>query len=289
MEESQYYMEARRAPVKTEKAVEYFLYSLYIMLIFGILNSISGIIALYGMGGGYNYTAMGNNTHPGMGLMGFGALMLTLGCAVTILMILYVVLLIMGILSFRSGKNEFGGKHSSSVSKGVFSFVLVILSIVAGILITAIMMSSLIMASLNNDEERLWSLMRGYAILLSLVFSLLLNTFLGLTYTFMVKEIAPEDKRKFLYAGLFMFILAGLVAFLVTSFMLPQHMPADMSDMGSASSNARNISNIGSLLSIIGVVLFIIPYKALLDGIKSLKILPQQEDGEGQKENPPVY
>ena len=263
----------KKTLLKTEKGVEYFLYSLYIMLVFGILSAISGIMALYGTNVNYNHTAMQNNTTAGMGAMsGAGGALLAIGCGVTLLMIIYAVLLILGVIHFNSGKKEFGEKHSSAVSKGVISFILVIFSVIAGFVIISMMISSIMVATINQNEGQIWPIIREYGIVLSIVLSFFLYTFLGLTYTMMIRETCPSDKRKFLYLGLAFFVIAGIIGVLATYFFLPVHLEGTLEEVSRYSSNARNVSNIGSLASFVGILFFIVPYKSLLEQIRNSEI-----------------
>jgi hypothetical protein len=192
----------------------------------------------------------------------------TIACVTLLLLIISFILIIVGIVNFNQGKNEFPGKHPGSVTAGTIFFILWLIMFFGSIV------APFMLFSFSGDVEEVWDNIRN-TIIITAVLSFLSILFMGLMYVFLVKDIGLPADVKILWIGFFLFIISGIIS-VALAFLL---LPGDVGDLSSSelqtlSSGADAVRGFGGVAQIIGFILFFIAYKHTLTGLQTGQIQP---------------
>jgi MFS family permease len=255
-----------RMQSNTEQGVKYYYYALLILLISVLLAFIVAIIAIASL-----YSVItGTPTESDIsGIMGILLIIGIIACVMLIMLLISFIFVIIGLVKFNQGKNEFSPEHAKSVGLGTFFFILWIIFIALNFVVPFIFGPSIF-----ADPDAALESQRNSAVIGS-VLSLLGIIFSGLMLQYMVKEIAPESDKKLMMFGLILFIVAGVISLAITIVFLPSAV-GDMTteEVIQLSSGSGAIQSIGGIMQVIGLALFVLAYRNVLSGFQAGRIQP---------------
>ncbi|MDG6220410.1 MAG: hypothetical protein QCI38_03055 [Candidatus Thermoplasmatota archaeon] len=180
-------------------------------------------------------------------------LVMSVCCFAILLLIVAVVLLVLGVLRFRKGKNEFSTLHRDNVSKGFFCFILAVIMFVLLILIPISMYLSIMNAMSGAGmmtPQGLIATIIAYAVI-----NMIFWMSMALTFYFMIAGIAlPGDAAKSKVAIL-LFLVSGLISLLIVIAATSGTMTPD------ALNGLMNAQYLIFFLQLIGYLLFFSAYR----------------------------
>jgi MFS family permease len=260
----------------TEKGVKNFYWALLLYIIIALLGFVIALIAMITLPS----IASGSAEDAVSGAIGMLVMVATLACIVLLLALLALIFFLIGIYNFNNGKNEFPGRHTSSVNMGLIFFLLVIVMIIAQIAVPF-----MIGFSVAADVDEMWEGVRTRAIT-GAVIGMLSSIFMGLMFMFMIKEIAPPTEQNKLKLGFLLVMIGGVISVVITFIMLPSDVgDLTTSEVNSISSGATSISSLGGIVGFIGYIFFLLAYKSTLKGFEMGQIQPEA----GAAPPPPGY
>jgi len=178
------------------------------------------------------------------------------------------IIMIAGLITFYTGRKEFGEKHENNVRKAL---ILIIISILVAVVLTVAVMFMAFSAFMSSSETTSTEGASSLIIVLAVVSAVLG----GLTYYFGLIELEDETGRNILFAG----IISSIAISAITSFYVAGWLGDFLGEISTTSSYStiafnQNIGGIG-LLGIIPSLLFLYAFYIPYNRIKEGELKPQ--------------
>jgi hypothetical protein len=196
--------------------------------------------------------------------------MAALACGGLFIYFVTIILWLLGIYEMNKGKDEFGPKHSASVSRAVMLIVLFIILIVVSFLATTVLTFTGLTATTIDPDQFLESM--RLALLIGGVIGIISTAALGLAIVYLILELCDEKYKKILWAAFIVDMILTIVGTAITIVVVYQ-------DFGTVTdiSELSTISNIGDLargMSFIAFIMFLLAYRHAYKRVQSGEIQP---------------